>query len=105
MAAVRAAALSAAETGPPLLGVQPHVDDLGEVDRDVGAVGVDLVPAVRAVAAQGVAQGAVGGLPHAESDRLAPGEADDDLARSLAERLHQGTGSTSSVRTPPVDRG
>src|SRR2546421_2796069 len=81
-------ALDAAETGPLLLRVQPHVDDLREVEHHLGAVGVDRVPALGPIASKRVAQGLVGPLAQAQDDRLAAGEADIHVARALPEALH-----------------
>src|SRR5205814_6515979 len=77
----------------------------GGVDEDVRGLGVQLVPATGAVAGERIAQRLVRVRTEPHRKGLTGAEADVHTSRPVAERLHQCTGSTSSVRTPPVERG
>src|SRR3954447_5860240 len=84
------------------LGVEPNVDDLRQVDRDRGVLGLDLVPALGAPEA--VLGRLVLVLLNAEAqDRAALKPHIDPPVLDLGS--HQWAGSTSSVSTPPVDLG
>src|SRR5919197_633104 len=95
------------EADPVLLGVQAHVDDLGQVEGQLGVLGLQLVPAARVAAAvQRLAELLVGGLEHPYREYLPAREADVDPRRLGCRVLgHQRAGSTSSVSTPPVASG
>src|SRR5829696_3023447 len=85
-----------------LLGVEPDVDDLAEVDREFRVLGLELVPAL-AARAHLLAERAVGVVRQPQRQHLAAREADvDPLGALLA---HACAASTSSVRTPPVALG
>src|SRR3954447_26793243 len=84
-----------------LVGLDAQVDDLAEVDEDGAVGGLDLLPALAAVADR-LAQGGNRVVGQAQRQRLAAVEADGGATDS--NRTHAGTsrGWTSSVRTPPV---
>src|SRR4051812_43363938 len=97
----RSTAMSALEADAPGLGVEPHVDDLREVERHAGVLGLDLVPALGA--GERALERLVGVLLEPQAQRRAGLEADVHAPELVVG--HQCAGSTSSVRTPPVDFG
>src|SRR3954454_7221676 len=97
----RKSQVSKLEADAPGLGVEPHVDDLREVERDGGVLGLDLVPALGA--AHRLAQRLVLVVSQPQAHAPAGVEADVDPRELLVG--HQCDGSTSSVSTPPVDWG
>src|SRR5215208_2545894 len=98
----RSTAVSKLEADAPGLGVEPHVDDLREVERDGGVLGLHLVPALRA--AERPLERLVGLLLEPQAQRRAGLEADVH-APEFGISGHQCAGSTISVSTPPVDLG
>src|SRR3954468_7987587 len=99
----RSAAVSALEADAPGLGVEPHVDDLREVERDAGVLGLQLVPAL--LTAHRALQRVIGLLLEPQADHAARVEADVHTPELVALGCHQCAGSTISVSTPPVDLG
>src|SRR3954447_23369280 len=65
----RSAAVSVLEADAPGLGVEPHVDDLREVERDGGVLGLHLVPAL--VGAHRAPQPVVGVLLQSQAQHAA----------------------------------
>src|SRR3954447_18751267 len=86
-----------------LLGIPPHVDHLGQVDQDLGLLGLELVPAPAPVTVERFDQAVVGLLGGPQRQHLAALEAHVDPDHVV--RHQSSTGSTSSVSTPPVDFG
>src|SRR5215212_5755245 len=92
------------KTDTVVFGVEPHVDDLREVDVDVGVLGLQLEPAVRAGIRERLAEGVVDVLAHSHGQNLSALEADVDASGGVSHQWPSGA-STSSVSTPPVDFG
>src|SRR3954453_1584693 len=84
-----------------LFGLDPDVDDLRQVEGDVGVLGLQLVPAGRALVGQRVAQALQRLVLHLDGQRLPALEAE---VHSVGALRHQwsSAGCTISVSTPPV---
>src|SRR3954453_11230035 len=84
-----------------LVRLNAQVDDLAEVDQDGAVGGLDLLPALAAVADR-LAEGAQRVLGQAQRQHLAALEADGGTTDRGGTHAGTSTGWTSSVRTPPV---
>src|SRR5215208_1280609 len=87
-----------------LFGVEPHVHDLRQVDVDVGVLGLELEPTLRARVGECLLEGVMRLLGHAHGQHLAALEADVYASGRISHQWPSGA-STSSVSTPPVDFG